>query len=100
MSLTGPDRRPEPGFDLGRVTITVTAKAALDEADVLNALDRHASGDWGELDEADQGMNEHALSHGGRVLSKYTDSNDQAFYIISENLGGANHTTVLLPEDY
>ncbi len=82
------------------MSITATAKAVLDEGDVLEGLDRHAIGDWGDLSESDKGMNEHALSQGGRVLSKYTDRNGRAFYIISENLAGANQTTVMLPEDY
>ena len=54
----------------------------------------------GELSGPDKEMNEHALSQGGRVLSRYTDRNGNAFYIISENLSGVNHTTVMLPDDY
>lgn len=36
-------------FPLGQVVITANAKEALDHRDVMDALARHACGDWGEV---------------------------------------------------
>ena len=46
--------RSRPMFPLGQIVITSNARATLNEADVLNALSRHARGDWGGLDGEDR----------------------------------------------
>lgn len=52
-------------FELGEVTISPAASAALDAAGVDAApfLDRHRRGDWGEVDDRDHEENEFALRH-------------------------------------
>jgi hypothetical protein len=61
-------------------------------------LARHASGDWGDLDEHDRKANEYALEHGLRVLSAYTLSSGERIWVITE--ADRSMTTILLPEEY
>jgi hypothetical protein len=87
-----------PKFPLGQTVITAHAKDVLPELDVLLALQRHHSGDWGDVDNQDGQMNLAGLHTGGRLVSIYKSVRGQKFYIITE--GDRSVTTVLLPEDY
>ena len=87
-----------PKFALGQTVITANAKAVLPELDVVLALQRHYSGDWGDVDDHDRKVNEDALRNGDRLVSVYKSVRDQKFYIITE--WNRSVTTVLLPEDY
>ena len=84
-------------FPLGQVVITPNALEKLKSDDILNALNRHVLGDWGELDDEDRQTNDEALQSGSRLLSAYR-SGDTKFWIISE--ANREVTTVLLPKDY
>jgi len=84
-------------FELGQIVITATALEILASAAVMDAIDRHASGDWGDLPEEDVRSNERALQVGGRLFSAY-DSGGTRFWIITE--ADRSATTILLPEDY
>lgn len=90
--MTGPAR-----FSLGQVVITGNASQQLLTEEVLTALSRHASGDWGDLCPEDALANEDALGHGGRLFSAFGEG-EHRFWIITE--AGRSVTTVLLPEDY
>jgi len=85
-------------FPLGFLYVTTHAAAELDPADVFKGLQRHASGDWGELCEEDVAENELSLEEGFRILSAYTDGRGTKFWIITE--ADRSSTTVLLPDDY
>lgn len=85
-------------FALGQTVSTRNALESLNPEDVLNAMRRHHSGDWGDLCEEDRQANEEALKHGGRLFSVYHDRSRTKFYIITEC--DRSYTTVLLPEDY
>jgi hypothetical protein len=87
-----------PKFPLGRVVITANAMNRIPNEDVLDAIRRHARGDWGELGEHDLQENERSLKDGCRLFSAYRDSNGQKFWVITE--ANRTVTTVLLPEDY
>lgn len=88
----------ERPFELGHTVTTRSAMLALPPADMLAAMRRHASGDWGDVDAEDWNANERALAHGGRLFSVYHSSEGQRFWIITEHDRSA--TTILLPEDY
>ena len=88
----------EPKFDLGQTVITPHARDTLVPADVVDALRRHAVGDWGDVDEADRAENEFSLTRRLRLFSVYHDSKGTKFWIITE--ADRSATTVLLPEDY
>jgi hypothetical protein len=87
-----------PKFALGKVVITAHAKDVLHPEDVTVCLARHASGDWGDLDEYDLRENELPLAQGARLFSVYHDRCRTKFYIITEH--DRSVTTILLPDDY
>ena len=82
---------------LGQTFLTPQAADALHPADVLNALRRHARGDWGEVCAADIAENEISLTEGFRLLSAYTDRSGVKFWIITE--WDRSATTVILMQE-
>ncbi len=85
-------------FELGTLLITSHAQEELDPADVFEAIQRHATGDWGELDQEDQQENALSFREGFRIFSAYTGRNGVKFWVITE--ADRSSTTVLLPDDY
>jgi hypothetical protein len=85
-------------FSLGRLVITRDADAQLVYNSMVEALIRHAKGDWGEISEEDRTLNDAAVRTGGRLSSAYVDEQGSRFWIITE--ADRSVTTVLLPEDY
>lgn len=59
----------EPKFSLGQLCITPQAVTAVPPDEVLKAVARHTSGDWGMLDEHDRQENARAALHGGRLVA-------------------------------
>jgi len=86
-------------FELGTVVATVAAMDVAKDNNIrLTALvNRHESGDWGDLSADDLESNESALKHGDRIFSSY-DTNGGKFWVITE--ADRSVTTVLLPSDY
>jgi hypothetical protein len=82
----------------GQVVITPNALGKLSSDDILNALNRHVAGDWGDLDKDDKLENDISLERGFRLLSAYTSTAGIKFWIITEASRAV--TTVLMPEDY
>lgn len=87
-------------FPLGRLAATPGALRALEESGqgVGHFLARHASCDWGCLDDEDRRFNDDALRTGDRVLSAYTTQRGVRLYVITE--GDRSGTTVLLADEY
>ncbi len=85
-------------FRVGRIVATANAVRQLSQEDVLMALSRHQSGDWGDVNAHDRTANEQALRSGLRLLSAYMSSTGSRFWIITE--ADRSMTTVLMPEDY
>jgi len=83
---------------LGQTVITQGAIAVLANSDVLDALARHAAGDWGDVCGEDRLANHEALRTGARLLSAYRTCEGVKFWIITES--DRSVTTVLLPEEY
>ena len=87
-------------FPLGRLVATPGALALLksEEEDLLpRLLERHQSGDWGDVPSADARENEFSVRYGFRVLSSY-QVNGEGLWIITERDRSA--TTLLLPSEY
>lgn len=63
----------EPLFPLGRIVATPGALNALARANQSpqEFLNRHVTGDWGELGDEDKAENNYSLKHGFRILSSY-----------------------------
>ena len=85
-------------FNLGREVITTGAQSALPQDDVIAAISRHASGDWGNVCAEDAAQNDWALAHGARLISAYESRGGIAFWVITE--ADRSATTVLLPSEY
>ena len=89
-----------PLFRLGHCVGTPGALEALAAAGQIPSmfLDRHARGDWGEVDAEDKQANQDALLHGSRLLSAYRTSAGVRIWVITE--ADRSATTILLPEEY
>jgi hypothetical protein len=83
-------------FPLGQLAVTGNASLRLTTEEVLTALRRHTSGDWGNLCPEDTLANDTALHQGGRLFSAYGQGAHR-FWVITE--ADYSITTVLLPED-
>ncbi len=89
-----------PLFPLGQIVATPGALAAFERAKQPPTcfLDRHAIGDWGELEPTDVAENKYSLIHGFRLLSSYTTEAGEKIWIITE--ADRSATTLLLPGEY
>ena len=92
-------------FALGRIVSTKNAMKMLNDKMIspLSFLQRHQSGDWGNICEEDKEQNNLAIEHEGnvekqkRVMSVYRIGT-QTIWIITEN--NRSVTTLLRPCDY
>jgi hypothetical protein len=87
-------------FPLGRLIATPGAIALLRSAgeDLLPALlERHQSGDWGDVPEEDARENSFSVRHGFRIVSSYRVAGER-LWIITE--ADRSATTLLLPSEY
>ena len=89
-------------FETGELMMTsgIASIMAADRGSgiVLNCLERHCSGDWGDLSKDDKKLNKAALKEGeGRIFSAY-ETDVGSIYIITES--DRSVTTILLPEEY
>ena len=69
-------KNTRPLFPLGRLVMTTNLQAKLQEAnpecweaELIDLISRHISGDWGELGEEDKRQNDLALERGFRIFS-------------------------------
>lgn len=85
-------------FELGIVVGTPGVFDVLTGSAVLNLLQRHAAGDWGNMEDDDIEANNDSLVDGdGRLFSSY-EKHGHKVWIITE--ADRAITTVLLPEEY
>jgi hypothetical protein len=85
-------------FRLGRLVSTPGALERVSPDEMLRALGRHSTGDWGSVCSEDAEANEVAVAERARLLSSYTTGEGVRFWIITE--ADRSLTTVLLPEEY
>lgn len=85
-------------FPLGHVCATPGVIEEIPVIDQMTALQRHARGDWGELDPDDRAENELSLKEGFRLFSAYHSTLGVKFWIITE--ADRSVTTLLLPSEY
>ena len=95
----------QPLFPLGQVVMTRHRRIQLQEAnpehweeELKGLIDRHAAGDWGDLDSESQEENRQSLARGFRLFSAYNTSSGFRVWVITE--ADRSVTTALLPEDY
>jgi hypothetical protein len=92
-------------FNVGNIYLTRTISGIFAEDEgqeiIQELLTRHASGDWGDLDEVDKSSNDMAARTGGQILSAYETTAGgapQRVCIVTD--AGHQTTTVLLPREY
>ena len=91
-------------FEMGRLYITVGIQMYRKDNELKwietleTCIERHLSGDWGDLCEEDKHYNDLAVIDGGRILSAYKTELFGKIYIITE--ASREYTTILLPEEY
>ena len=87
-------------FPLGRLVATPGAIDLIRRAgkDLLpTLLERHQSGDWGEVSPEDARENEFSVRYGFRIVSSYQVAGEK-LWIITER--DRSVTTLLLPSEY
>ncbi len=92
-------------FKPGTVVATPGAIEALAESgqDAGFFLDKHLSGDWGEVDADDQKANDQALIDGSRLLSSYRTLKGVVIWVLTEaegDDGQRGSSCVTTPEEY
>jgi len=90
-------------FDLGRVVATPGAMDLLASAgeNPARLLERHVSGDWGEVPPEDARENERSLKYGWRLMSSYpvrSEADGERVWVITE--ADRSSTCLLLPSEY
>jgi hypothetical protein len=87
-------------FEVGVVVATPGVLEVLGDLEVSPSelLERHASGDWGEVPPEDARENEYSLKYGFRVVSSYPLPGGAKVWIITE--ADRSSTCILLPEEY
>ena len=86
-------------FPMGQIVATPGALELMDRV-AINAselLQRHQSGDWGNVPPGDAEENDFSVVNGNRILSSYQFGEDR-IWIITE--GDRSSTTFLLPKEY
>jgi hypothetical protein len=105
--MTTEQTKLKPLFELGQVVATPGALAAMkSKVQMLFCLQRHLTGDWGDIDQEDWAMNDAAIKDGSRILSAYPiDASkpskgygENCLWIITES--DRSVTTLLLPDEY
>lgn len=89
-------------FELGRLLATPGALELLTRGTMRQLIGRHASGDWGDVDDEDKAANTEAVEEGSRIFSAYETAGGRV-WIITEAVGPDGHraaTTVLSPDEY
>ena len=84
-------------FRPGSIVGTAAIVNDLTEDQIHVLLDRHFTGDWGDLCSEDKFLNECAVNEGERILSAY-DGYDKKIYIVTE--ADRSVTTILYAEEY
>jgi hypothetical protein len=95
----------KPKFSPGQVVATPGVLEALAQSgqEVTFFLQKHLSGDWGDVDVEDAAANEHALQDGSRLLSVYHTLKAVKVYVLTEAEGddGKRASTCLcLADEY
>lgn len=87
-------------FPLGNVVITGNALKAFqtNKQPATEFIERHVSGDWGDLEPEDKVENEFSLLEGFRILSAYHLKDGTKIYIITER--DRSLTIILLASEY
>jgi hypothetical protein len=85
-------------FSLGLLVANPGAKKIIPADEMVKALKRHGSKDWGDIDAKAKARNDEAIDDGDLILSEYHTATGVKFWVITE--GDRSETTVTLPDEY
>lgn len=85
-------------FRPGTVYVTRAVSEMLSQQRLLQLLQRHIHGDWGDTCKSDRAANEQAIGSGDRILSWYQVSGKIRILIITE--ADRSATTIMLSDEY
>lgn len=87
-------------FSLGQVVATPAAITTLERAQESASvfLDRHTSGDFGDVCDDDRQANLDGIENDERIMSVYPLKNGEIIWIITE--ADRSSSAIFLPEDY
>jgi hypothetical protein len=87
-------------LELGEIVATPGAieQSGLAGVSLASLLNKHQSGDWGDLSEEDKNENEFSLEARCRIFSSYIIKEGVKIWIITE--ADRSSTTFLLPSEY
>jgi len=91
---------PKPKFEVGQLIVTPGAIEALlrNRTDDRPFVNRHQTGDWGDVAPADVRENECALVQDLQLMSAYTLEDGTRLLVVTE--ADRSATTILLPQEY
>ena len=85
-------------FKYGQIIATPGALILAENGvNLLKYVERHLSGDWGDLDDEDKAENDFSVMNRFRILSAYNTPSGR-LWVITE--ADRSVTTFLLPEEY
>ena len=87
-----------PLFPFGRIVATPGALEVLAPEEPIILLQRHQSGDWGDVPPGDARENQRSLKHGYRLLSRYETASGARVWVLTE--ADRSSTCILLPSEY
>lgn len=92
--------RPAHRFELGRVWATANASLVLKASDIdcLRLIDRHVTGDWGDVSEEERRENDVAVRFGYCLLSVYRVPCGFRIWVFTE--GDRSNTVISLREEH
>jgi hypothetical protein len=95
-----PDKNGKHGpiITMGDWVITQAARDVFTAKEIIQCLQRHAKGDWGDITETARDANTNAVKTGGRVISSYTFHDGRILRIHTE--AGRKFTIVFLPQEH
>jgi hypothetical protein len=85
-------------FPLGQLVAPPGALDVITFEQVHDLIERHRSGDWGDVSEQDWAANARALVEGSRLFSSFNISKYVRIWVITE--ANRSATTILLPCEY
>jgi hypothetical protein len=90
----------KPKFEVGQVVATPGAIQALSRngTDQREYVNRHQSGDWGDVGSGAAWENQCAINQSQNIMSAYTLKDGTRVWIVTE--ADRSATTILLPEEY
>lgn len=85
-------------FPFGTIVETAGVLRQIPAEERLDAVAKHARGDWGELDGVTWSETDSAARYGGRVFSEYCSKAGVIFFVVTA--ADRKTTTVLLADEY